>query len=160
MKRYLNRDNKVFTLTMGAFMDYTQRIISKFQDQCLPLTTQEKELVKNLSFVRTYTKKTMGTMLNGLDDQEINQVATQMRKMEIVAKYKADAVKEYRLMEQMESMTHLENSEFLDLVRLALASCSICEEDGSTCVYKKIFLKHDIEAFNMNCGEGDCPYRI
>jgi vacuolar-type H+-ATPase catalytic subunit A/Vma1 len=155
MAKYLNSKEKARTLTLAAFKTLLDEIVADWEGAKRP--TSQVKLVKT---TRTYVQKTLAEMLKGLDDDEIAKLLAELNKMQVITKYTKEAVKESEAMKKLDSVTAVKTSDLLELIKLGLASCSVCEEKGSECHYKKILIGLDIEPINLNPEDNGCPYRL
>jgi len=154
-KKYLNNKEKTVALTLAAFTTYLDDLIEEWTKIKRP-----KDQVKYAKMAKSFTFKVLDYMFKGLDQDEVQKVVKELKKMQVVVKYSYQAVKEYEEMKKLDSVTPVETADLLEIVQLALASCSVCEEPGDGCPHKKLFIKYDMEPINLNPGPGGCPYRI
>lgn len=157
-KHYLNREEKTQALTLGAFIAYTSDRAEEWAKLNRP-----KDLVKFIKTARTYAQKTLDEMCKDLNPDDVAGLLREVKKMQVVTRYNADAIKEYEAVKKMDSVTPVETDDLIDLVELGLASCSVCEsvgDDADSCRFRKLFLKYDIQPLNCDAGPGVCPYRF
>ena len=154
-KGYLNSAEKSIALTLAAFTAYLDDRIIEWTKISRP-----KDQVKYAKMAKSFTHKVLDFMFIGLDQDEVQKILKELGKMQVVTRYHSEAVKEYEAMKKIDSVTPVETQDLLDIVQLALASCSVCEEPGDDCKHKKLFIKYDMEPYNLSPGPGGCPYRI
>jgi hypothetical protein len=155
MARYLNSQEKSKALTLAAFTAFLDDTIELWQQIGRPT-----DQIKYAKTAKTFTGKVMEIMFKDLDKDEVNKVVAETKKMEVVTKYKTEAVRVHKEIQKLESVTPVETDELLGIIELALASCSVCEEPGGDCKYKKLFIKQDIQPLNLDPPAGGCPYRL
>ena len=156
-KRYLNSQEKRVVLTLASFISYFDEYVPKWQQLKRP-----KEMIKYSKMARSFAGKVLDYYMKELDPDEVKNMLKQLEKMELVTKWRDEAIREREKMKKLESTTVIETDKFLKIVELALASCSVCEsmdDEVRDCPFRKIMLEEDIEPLTPNPPAGGCPYR-
>lgn len=174
-KGYLNSEEKAIVMTLGAFIDYLERLDGKLA----ALTKPPKAAIKYTRTALTFTKKILDHYCKNLDRTELVKllgdpkkldkfgkriIKGELDRMEVVVKYKAEAVRDYEAMKQMESVTPIETKDLMDIITFATISCELCEPgpgDADRCPFRRLFIKYDAEPRNADAdpAAGECPYK-
>jgi len=153
MKQYLNRSEKDQVLTLSAFIDYAEKTADKWANM-----VYNKNAVKFLRMAKSFITKSLSIKCDGLNDFERDNLINQSEKMDVVLKYSNDAIRAYKQMLELDSVTPIQTSDLLDLCEKALEACDNCSESPSTCKTMKLFIKYDIPVYTDSPGRGKCPY--
>jgi len=153
MKTYLNRSEKNQVLTLTGFMDYVTNTANEWAK-----IGRNKDSVKFLRMAKSFIFRSLCMKCEKLDDLEQDNLKTESKKMNVVLKYKDDAVREYKQMLELDSVTPVQTSDLLDLCEKALEACKDCSEIASTCKVRTLFVKYDIPVNPDSVGVEKCPY--
>lgn len=154
MKSYLNRDEKKIVLVLASFASYLEKLMVTLVECKKP-----KKMIKWGRSARTFTLKTMDELMVGLDQNHVKAIIKEIDSMVLVAKYSDNAVREYKEMKDLDSMTQIETGEFLDICCQAIEVCKFCGNVQKECGLRKILLKHSVEPVNYEAGNDECPYK-
>lgn len=158
MRGYLNKQEKLTVQVIAAFTSYLDDVVKTLEG----LNKPPKDAIKWGKMARSFALKLLDEYFKPLDAAERAKVVKEVGRMEIAARYKTEALREFEAMKQLDSVTPMETDDLLQLAELALASCSVCDargDDVSSCRFRLVLIKYDIEALNLSPGDG-CPYRI
>lgn len=155
MKRYLNREEKTQALTLASFIAYTTETADEWAK-----VGKSKDAVKSLRMAKSFTTRALDIMFEGLDDVERVNIIKQVSKMEVVVKYRAEAIREYKQMMKLESVTPVETTDLLDICEKAVEMCKNCSENPNDCKWRRLFIKYDIPMFTDSPEPEKCPYDI
>lgn len=156
---YLNRRDKNTVLGLGALASYLEETIK--EQEARNQTDKIKKLLKNLRTTRTYTYKSLDTLLGDIDEDEVQKTIKSLEYLELLIAYKNKAYKEKQRMEELDSTITLDREEFLDIVEQAIGVCQSCElgkRKAKECNLRKLFIKHDIEPLDPDAKK-KCPYQ-
>lgn len=151
-KTYLNRDEKKTVLVVASFTDYLQQLASN---------TTNTARRKCLRTARTWALKAMDTYFEGVDQVQVQAVLKNADQMEVVARYKDQAIREYKAMLELDSTTPMVTEDLLDLAEVAVELCVTCHKEASgvsLCALRTMLLKYNIPMANHEPGQG-CPYK-
>lgn len=154
MKSYLNRTEKAQALTLAAFIAY----VTERADEWAGIG-RSKDAVKSLRMARSFVARALDSMFAGLDDLERHKIMGMVAKMEVVAKYKDDAIREYNRMLALDSVTPVQTTDLIDICELAIGQCRSCSEIPNRCKWRELFIRYDIPVCNESPEAGECPYR-
>lgn len=152
-KNYLNKDEKQEALMVASFILF---IADHYNKGSLART---KDMGKYAKYAVTYARKTLGEILKPLDDDMLEKYAVDADKIQLVLKHKKEAIREYEQMKALDRYVSLEIPDFKLITNLALESCNLCEESGSDCTMKKVYIKHGVQFVNEHATLEGCPYR-
>lgn len=156
MKSYLNKAEKGQALTLAAFVGYLDERAEEWSK-----LGRSKDSIKSLRMAKSFALRAVDSLFEGLDQDEKAKVLNELRKMDVVCKYKDEAVREYERMKKLDSVTPVESEEFMDICGQALGVCQVCEsKEPENCKLRKLFVKYDVEVFEFSPGPGECPYKI
>ena len=177
--RYLSATEKAVALTLGAFIAYLDDVTEKWQELKRP-----KDRVKYAKMAKSFASKVLVDILKdvhpeqvakltggdvplyrrGADSTLIKQnvrVPGALDKMEVVVKYKDEAVREYAKIEKLDSVIAMEVGDLDKLIYFGLASCNLCDlcgADVEACDMRQLFIKYEAMPLNTEPGDG-CPFR-
>lgn len=155
MKQYLNKAERQLALSLSAFETRIEEKVGEMAQH-----NGDKELLKNMRYAKTYLHKALESMLQPLDPTELNVLLRDISKMEVVVKYKDQAIREYNAMLKLNSVTPVETEDLLDIVEQAVNICVRCDRtDADKCRLRELFLKYDIEPLDKDAPGGKCPYK-
>lgn len=167
--KYLNRYETTQYIVLGAFASFIEERVKDFEKK-----EEYAEIVTLAKTTRTYVKKLLGQITQSLDiDVKKKILGTydgqgrliklgEIDKMKVVTRYSDEAAREYVEMQKSDAVVPVKTEDFLALVELAVASCSVCESTGddvTNCQYKRLFTQYDIDILEEHPGENGCPYR-
>ena len=147
-KSYLNRDEKKTVLVVAAFTDYLKKLAD---------ATPNMVRRKNLRMSRTWALKAMDTFFTNVDQVQVQAVLKNADQMEVVARYKDQAIREYKAMLELDSTTPVETEDLMEICGQAVEICKVCEPVPG-CPLRVLLLKYDVPVANENPGQG-CPYK-
>jgi hypothetical protein len=157
-QRYLNRAQKLDVIMIAAFMTWLETKTDEWED--IPSISMEQK--KYTKMAKAFTNKVLDEIMTGLDPLEVIKVMIDSQKVEVVTRYHDQAIREYREMDKLDSMIHIDRENFLDIVSHAMNLCVVCERSGEIadkCPLKKLWIENDIEPFDLNAPVGKCPYQ-
>lgn len=157
MKRYLNKAEKQTALTIASLQTYLDDRIAEWEAHDTP-----PELLKNARMARTYTRKLLEGLLAPLDMEESAKLLREINKMQCVVRYTDNAVREYKHMLELDSVTPVETEDLLDIAEQAVNVCVQCDktgQDADACRLRGIMLKYDVEPLDREAPLGRCPYK-
>lgn len=155
-KQYLNREEKNQALTLAAFIGYLDEKAEEWAKRNL-----DKTAIKYLRMAKSFAGKTLDYLFEGLDPTERGKVVVELRKMDIVCKYKDQAVRDYKKMMELDSVTPVKTDDLMEICSQALGICGICKDtDPASCRLRKIFITYDIPVAEEDPLPGGCPYKI
>jgi ArsR family metal-binding transcriptional regulator len=158
-KSYLNSRDKnrlFFYAAMTTKYD-------EFLEESAKLKNPNKWEIKIWKTLRTYTLKLMDALLENIDYNQKASIIKQMGSFDIIVTYKQKAKQLMREQQELDDVVTIKTDDLYDIVNLAIASCSVCEDTGddvANCKSRIAFLKYDIDVLNPDCGENGCPYRF
>ena len=155
-KRYLNKAEKETCLVLAALQTYLENFIET------PSTIKTPTVLKYARSARTFTRKTLEAILEPLDPDEIIKVTKESRKMEVVACYTREALRQHERIKEMNAITALDTEDFLHIVEQAVCICQECEKagkDADTCELRRVFIQQDIQVLDEGAPPGKCPYQ-
>jgi len=153
MKTYFNRLEKNQVLTLSAFIDYATGTADEWAKNI-----GNKDSVKALRMAKSFIFRALCIKCEQLDDLESDNLMSQSKKMDVVLKYRNDAIREYKQMLELDSVTPIQTSDLLDLCEKAMVACNNCSDLPSNCSVRKLFAKYDVPVCDDNPGIGGCPY--
>ena len=154
MKSYLNRSEKTQALTLASFVAYTTDKANEWQT-----IGRSKDAVKSLRMAKSFATRAMDTMFEGLDDMERIKIMAEVMKMEVVVKYRDEAIREYKRMQELDSVTPVETEELFDLCEIAMGrECGSCSEEPNSCRLRELLMKYDMPVANDSPEGGRCRY--
>ncbi|GEM_PF-1777874 len=157
MKSYLNKDEKDSVLILESFVGFLENMIKKMEDSKKP-----KNIVKFAKMSKSFCYKVLDWMFEGLDQQYIHQLVKDIRKMEVITKYRNEAIRERKEMELLDSNTVVNTDDFNLIVEHALVicmQCKMCGEKAKNCKLRDVFIRNDVAVFNLEAGFNQCPYQ-
>lgn len=157
MKRYLNADEKTELFTLGAFHTFFEDRIPRWEKYNV-----NKEFMKVVRLLRTYSIKAASIMLKNIDPIEVNKVVKEIQKLELVSKYRNQAMREHDEVIKSNEMTHLKTDDFMDVVTHAMNFCVNCGklgQESTDCSLRRIWIENDIPVYDCEAPEGKCPYQ-
>jgi hypothetical protein len=155
-KRYLNKAEKETCLVLAALQAYLETFVEK------PSTIKTPTVLKNARTARTFIRKTLEAILEPLDPDEIVKVTKESKKMEVVACYTREALRQHERVKEMNTVTTLDTEDFLYIVEQAVCICQECEKaekDADTCELRRVFIQQDIQVLDETAPPGKCPYQ-
>lgn len=157
-QRYLNREQKLDAIMIAAFMTW----IETKTEQWDKVKSFDRKVLGHARRSRGFIKLVLDYHMKGLDPIEVAKVMRDSQRVEVVTRYHDQAVREYKAMEKLDSMIHIDRDNFLDIVSHAMNICVVCERSGDVaekCPMKKLWIENDIEPFDLCAPEGKCPYQ-
>jgi hypothetical protein len=152
-KAYLNRLEKDQVLTLSSFIDYANATADEWSK-----SGKYKDCVKSLRMAKSFILRALSIKCEHLDDLECDNLMNQSAKMDVVLKYKNDAIREHKEMLKLDSVTPIQTHDLLDLCEKAMVGCKDCSELQSDCKIKMLFIKYDVPVCDPNPGPYTCPY--
>lgn len=154
---YLNRQQKEQVLLIAAMQTYIQDLAETWEK------LKQKQLKPRIKWAKsasTFAQKVLEEILGGVDKYQARRIIQDINKYDIVVKYKDEAVREYKKMQQLDSVTPVVTDDLYEIVDNALYYCiHKCQKSGkeiSNCTKRKILLKYDIPVLDP---KGECPYK-
>jgi len=155
MKSYLNREEKTQALTLASFVTY---LISKSDEWAKHKC--DKEAIKSLRTAKAFIIRAAKIRFAGIDAGEQLKIMRQASQMQVVVKYTEEAVRDYKRMQELDSVTPIETEEFFEICGMALDGCQKCTKSPEGCHLKELFIKYDVPVFNTSPGPGECLYCV
>jgi hypothetical protein len=153
MKAYFNRLEKDQVLTLSSFIDYANTTADEWSK-----SGKYKDCVKSLRMAKSFILRALSIKCEHLDDLEADNLINQSAKMDVVLKYKNDAIREHKEMLKLDSVTPIQTSDLLDLCEKAAYACIGCSTTPDTCVTRRLFIKYEVPVCDDSAGIGKCPY--
>ena len=155
MKSYLNREEKTLVLTLASFVAYLTAKSDEWAEH-----NRNKDSVKSMRMAKSFIFRVTDALLKDVDNAEKAKIFNQVAKMEVVVKYHDEAVREYKRMQELDSVTPIKTEDFFEICEQALGVCQTCKDKPDGCRLRELFIEHDVPVFNESPGEGQCPYRV
>lgn len=153
MKSYLNREEKTQALTLASFIAYTTERADDWEK-----IGRNKDAIKSLRMAKSFATRALDTMFEWLDESERVKIMSQVAKMEVVVKYRDEAVREYKRMLALDSVTPVQTTDLLNICEKAVEMCVNCNQNPEGCKWKKLFIEYDIPVCEESPEPGKCPY--
>jgi len=153
-KQYLNRQEKNQALTIAAFIGYLDEQAEEWAK-----AGRSKESVKYLRMAKSFANKSLDSLFEGLDQAEKDRLVLELRKMDVAVKYKDEAIREYKRMLELDSVTPIQTEDLLDICGQAIEICKVCDYVPTTCRLRQLLIKYDVPALNEDPESGGCPYQ-
>jgi len=155
-KQYLNREEKNQALTLAAFIGYLDEKAEEWAKR-----SRDKLAIKYLRMAKSFAGKALDYLFDGLDPTERGRVVVELRKMDIVCKYKDEAIRDYKRTLELDSVTPVKTDDLMEICSQALGICSICKDtDPDSCRLQKLFITYDIPVYDEDPLPGRCPYKV
>jgi hypothetical protein len=154
MKSYLNREEKTQALTLASFIAYTTERSDDWEK-----IGRSKDSVKSLRMAKSFATRALDTMFEGLNESERVNIMAQVAKMEVVVRYRDEAVREYKRMLELDSVTPVQTVDLMDICEKAVEMCCNCSENPNSCKWRKLFIEYDIPVCDESPEDGKCPYK-
>lgn len=155
-KTYLNQQERNEVLVLASFKSYMENIGEKMQKLNRP-----KDIVKYSKMSKTFCNKVLQFYLEGLNENEIQRLLSESKKINVSVKYKDEALREFEEVKKMDDVTPVKTEDLIDLCEAALTNCRCCKkeiEDINSCKLRQILFKHEIEPFNFEAKIDECQY--
>lgn len=178
-KRYLNAEEKSIALTLGGLMSFMEDKIELWTK-----LKRSKDLLKNAKMTRTYIEKTIRSILEDVDEEQVvkmfgslvtvvnnrgegskrttTRIKGDIDKVQILLKLKDEAIREAKRLEAQPGIVAMDQDDLDKIIDFATYSCDLCESKGDDvkqCPYRKLFIKYDAMPINTDPGETGCPFR-
>jgi len=177
--KYLNSAEKTVILTLASFSSYLGEHIELWTD-----LKRSKDQLKYAKMGKSFVGKVIDIIMEDLNADQVAKlvggdvpvynrgyagslikqtvrVTGELDQMQVVVKFKDEAIREYARMEKLDSTVSVEVGDLDKLIYFSLASCSLCDlcgDDVTACDMWELFLKYG--ALPLNCEPGDgCPFR-
>lgn len=155
-KQYLNREEKNQALTMAAFIGYLDEKAEEWAKR-----KRDKLAIKYLRMAKSFAGKALDYLFEGLDPTERGKVVIELRKMDIVCKYKDEAIRDYKNMMELDSVTPVKTDDLLEICSQALGVCYSCKStEPNSCRLRELYIIYDIPVYDDNPLPGRCPYHV
>lgn len=154
-RSYLNKEEKTIVLTLGAFIGFFEKQVESWSKLKRPANQ-----LKYAKTAKTFTTKVLDFLMEGLDPLETAKVIEGTKKMEVVVKYTDDAIKGYKDMEKLDSITPIETDHLLYIACQAIEVCKECDYNAEMvqkCPLRFVLIKYDIPVLNEDA-TSQCPY--
>jgi hypothetical protein len=152
-KTYLNRAEKDTALALAAFVAMMDDKIDYWaKSGTWPLT-----IIAEAEAAKAHIEAALDIMFNDLDQAERAKIIKGIAAMEVVVKYKEDAIREYNRIKALEEVTPVDTEDLYTIAEAALETCNGCDRDGQECNLRRILVKYDVPVFDENA-QG-CPYK-
>ena len=157
-KRYLNRDEKNQTLTLAAFIAFLEVRIEEWQK-----LGRSKIMLKYSKMAKAFADKVLAHIMEPLDLVERDKLISEIPKMQVVTKYRREAIREFEECKKIDSVTPVQTDDFIDIVEHAIVGacqkCTLTGDEADNCRLKKHFINYDIEPYDLKAPAGKCPYQ-
>ena len=155
-KQYLNREEKNQALTLAAFIGYLDEKAEEWAKR-----GRDKLAIKYLRMAKSFAGKALDYLFDGLDPTERGRVVIELRKMDIVCKYKDEAIRDYKRMMELDNVTPVKTDDLLEICSQALAICYSCKKtDPKSCRLRELYVTYDIPVYDEDPVAGRCPYKV
>jgi hypothetical protein len=155
-KHYLNREEKNQALTLAAFIGYLDEKAEEWAK-----AGRDKNAVKYLRMAKSFTGKALDFLFEGLDQSERSKLILELKKMDVVVKYKDEAIREYKRMMELDSVTPVKTDDLMEICSQALGVCYSCTNtDPPSCKLRGLYVTYDIPVYDADPLPGRCPYHV
>lgn len=158
-KTYLNKQERDDCLVMGAFIAWFREKADFWASLKRP-----KDIIKSMRAASSLGDRALQAILTPLDEHERVRVLEENAKMRVSTRYTDQAIKDFREICALDTVTPLEKGELEDILEYVFdANCTGCYKQGTeahNCKWKKRLIKWDIEPFVFEVPDGACPYVI
>jgi len=159
MKNYLNKHEKNQVLTIASFVSFFNDLADEWEK-----LDRDSKPIGNMRRARTRAQRVLDYLFEEIDGEQKKKMVEQLSKMELVARYKDQAAREYKKMQKLEDVTPVDTDDLFDIANTALNYCiKKCTNTGKeveNCVNRKLFLKYDIPVLDDKAKAGKCPYQF
>lgn len=159
MKSYLNKQEKDQVLTMASFIAFFEELAEKWEK-----LERDSGPIGDMRRARSYTQRVLDYLFKEIDQDLRKKIIGQIKKMELVVKYRSQAAREYEKMQKLEEVTPVETDDLFDISNIALNYCiKECTKTGKEareCINRHLFLKYDIPVLNEDPPAGKCAYQL
>lgn len=156
MKSYLNKAEKSQALTIAAFIGYFDERAEEWAK-----LGRSKDAVKSLRMAKSFATRALDHLFEGLNQDEKNKIVGELKKMDIVCKYKDEAIRDYNRMLALDSVTPVQTEDLMEICGQAIEICQGCVyKHPDKCDLRTLFIKYDVPVFNEKPGARECPYKI
>lgn len=156
MKRYLNRNDRDTFYIFFAFSEYISAIANS---KSYFATGENQDLAKQIAET---TAKFMENVIKDVDEKTVAQILKESKKMEVVAKYKAQAVREAKdTAGSMDSMV-IKVDDFYEACEFAFMHCKGCRKKNKRveeCGLRRVCMEYLVPPAAEEPEEGRCQYR-
>jgi len=154
-RSYLNKEEKNIVLTLSSFISFLGNQTTNWKKLKRPANQ-----LKYAKTAKTFSEKVLGFLLEGLDPLEAERIRVGTNSVEVIVKYTDNAIRAYKNMEKLDSVTPIETDHLLYIAAQAIEVCKGCDYNAEAvkkCPLRFVLIKYDIPVLDEDAVE-TCPY--